>query len=71
MNLLQLHGTSLAVLAVARTLHRSAKSEFLDLVSKVPSLRILSSTSGLPWDGFFHAYSLDEMVPHLRNHKEK
>eukprot|EP00250_Pteridium_aquilinum_P017324 c23572_g1_i2 orf=1123-2619(-) len=62
----QVQGTSLVVLAIARSLSKSAKSELLELQRGLPSLRISSSMFGIPWDGFFGSRSLDDLIPQSR-----
>lgn len=62
----KMQGTSLVVLAISRSLSNSAKAELLELSKGLTSLQIFRSMSGLPWDGFFGAHSLDEVIPHVR-----
>ncbi|KAI5062801.1 hypothetical protein GOP47_0021348 [Adiantum capillus-veneris] len=62
----QIQGISLVVLSIARSLSKSAKSELSELSKGLPSLKIVKSMSGLPWDGFFGSPSMDEFIPHQR-----
>lgn len=60
----QTQGMSLVVLAIARSLSKSAKSELLELSEGLPSLQVIKSMSGLPWDGFFGSPSFDDFIWH-------
>lgn len=63
--LAQMHGTSLVVLAIARSLCKLVKPELSELTKRLPSLRVLNGKSGFPWDGFFGSHSIEEMIPRL------
>lgn len=63
--LAQMHGTSLVVLGIARSLCKLVKPELSELTKRLPSLRVLNGQSGFPWDGFFGSRSIEEMIPQL------
>ncbi|KAH7292638.1 hypothetical protein KP509_29G078600 [Ceratopteris richardii] len=62
--------TSLVVLSISRSLSKSAKSELLELCEGLPSLQLIKTMSGLPWDGFFGSHSFDELIPRPRTVKK-
>lgn len=57
---------SLVLLSISRSLCNSAKAELSRLSKGLPSLHVSRSMSGLPWDGFFGACCLDDLIPQRR-----
>lgn len=58
----QMHGTSLRVLAVSRSLWKSTTAVHSELLRCIPSIRALSGSSGLPWDGFYGFKSIHTVI---------
>ncbi|KAJ7524042.1 hypothetical protein O6H91_18G074500 [Diphasiastrum complanatum] len=57
---LLVHGSSLRVLAIPNIRNKSLRLKAVQLKLRLPSLDIRSASSGIEWDGFYHARSLVE-----------